>query len=258
MAIEKQNEQRLEDLHKRRARGKRGGGRNKIASQHEKGKLTARERIDFFLDPDTFEELDPFVTHWSGDTGPEGRKYDGDSVVTGFGKGGGRLTYIYAQDFTVFGGSLSEASAEKICKVMDLSMKNGAPVIGLTDSGGAGIQEGVVSLAGNGDIFLRNTMASGVVPQISVVLGPCAGGAVYSPAITDFIFLVEEIGQMYITGPSVVEAATGEIVTHEQLGGASTHATTSGVAHFAYSSEEELLIMATIRKYRKNLQKISL
>ena len=241
MAIEKQNEQRLEDLHKRRTRGKRGGGRNKIASQHAKGKLTARERIDFFLDPDTFEELDPFVTHWSGDTGPEGRKYDGDSVVTGFGKVGGRLTYIYAQDFTVFGGSLSEASAEKICKVMDLSINNGAPMIGLTDSGGARIQEGVVSLAGYGDIFLRNTLASGVVPQISVVLGPCAGGAVYSPAITDFIFMVQDIGQMYITGPSVVEAATGEIVTHDQLGGAETHATKSGVAHFAYPSEEECL-----------------
>ena len=241
MAVEKKIKQRLAELHKLRKQGQQGGGEERIQQQHTKGKLTARERIALLLDQDTFEELDPFVTHWSRDLDIEEERYLGDAVVTGYGKIHNRLVYVYAQDFTVFGGSLSEVVAEKICKVMDLAIKSGAPIIGLNDSGGARIQEGVVSLAGYGEIFLRNTLASGVVPQISVILGPCAGGAVYSPGITDFVFMVQGIGQMYITGPDVIKAATGEGVTHEHLGGADSHASHSGVVHFSYASEVECL-----------------
>ncbi|MBI4198802.1 MAG: acyl-CoA carboxylase subunit beta [Chloroflexi bacterium] len=241
MAVEKRIEERLEELNRLREQGHLGGGLKRIEQQHLKGKLTARERLELLLDPGTFQELDPFVTSWAADTEPGSRGYLGDAVVTGFGKINGRSTYVYAQDFTVLGGSLSEAVAEKVNKVMDLAMKNGAPIIGLNDSGGARIQEGVVSLAGYGELFLRNTMASGVVPQISVILGPCAGGAVYSPAITDFVFMVQDLGQMYITGPDVIKAATGEVVSHETLGGAESHATMSGVAHFNSASEQECL-----------------
>ncbi len=241
MAVEKRIEERLEELNRRREQSRLGGGLKRIEQQHAKGKLIARERLELLLDPDTFQELDPFVTGWATDTEPGSRTYPGDAAVTGFGKINGRLTYVYAQDFTVLGGSLSEAAAEKICKVMDLAIKNGAPVIGLNDSGGARIQEGVVSLAGYGELFFRNTLASGVVPQISVILGPCAGGAVYSPAITDFIFMVQGLSQMYITGPDVIKAATGEVVTHEALGGAESHASMSGVAHFSLATEQECL-----------------
>ncbi|PKB64858.1 MAG: methylmalonyl-CoA carboxyltransferase [SAR202 cluster bacterium Io17-Chloro-G3] len=241
MAVEKKIKERLTELRKLREKGKQGGGKDRLKQQHARGKLTARERIDLLLDKGTFEELDPFVTHWSQDIEVKEEIYLGDAVVTGYGKLHDRLVYVYAQDFTVYGGSLSEVVAEKICKVMDLAMKNGAPIIGLNDSGGARIQEGVVSLAGYGDIFLRNTLASGVVPQISVILGPCAGGAVYSPGITDFVFMVDGIGQMYITGPDVIKAATGEEVTHEELGGANSHAIHSGVAHFMHSTEIECL-----------------
>ena len=241
MAVEKKIKERLAELRKRREKSKLGGGEEKIKQQHAKGKLTAQERIDLLLDKGTFEEIDPFVTHWSRDLAGKEDLFLGDAVVTGFGKIHNRLVYVYSQDFTVFGGSLSEVVAEKICKIMDMALKTGAPIIGLNDSGGARIQEGVVSLAGYGEIFLRNTLASGVVPQISVILGPCAGGAVYSPAITDFVFMVKGIGQMYITGPDVIKAATGEVVTHEALGGADSHAIHSGVAHFSHASEAECL-----------------
>ena len=239
MAVEKEVGGQGEHLRELREQSKLGGGERRIEQQHQKGKLTARERIAALLDPDTFEELDPFVLHRATEFGLADQKVLGDAVVTGYGYVNGRLTYIYAQDFTVLGGSLSEAVADKICKVMDLAMRSGAPIVGLNDSGGARIQEGVDSLAGYGEIFLRNTRASGVVPQISVILGPAAGGAVYSPAITDFIFMVKGIGQMYITGPDIVKSVTGEEVTHEELGGASGHASKSGVAHFALDSEEE-------------------
>ncbi len=214
-----------------------GGGESRIKSQHEKGKLTARERIDLLLDEGTFQEIGMFVTHRSTDFGMEKEKYLGDGVVTGYGKINGRLVYVFSQDFTVFGGSLSETHAEKICKIMDLAMKNGAPIIGLNDSGGARIQEGVVSLGGYADIFYRNTISSGVIPQISAIMGPCAGGAVYSPAITDFILMVEQSSYMFVTGPNVVKTVTHEEVSSETLGGAETHATKSGVTHFACSSE---------------------
>ncbi|MBI2916676.1 MAG: acyl-CoA carboxylase subunit beta [Chloroflexi bacterium] len=232
---------RLAELGKLREQSRLGGGAKRIEQQHARGKLTARERIDLLLDRGSFQELDPFVTHRATEFGLGEQKPPGDAVVTGYGKVDGRTVFVFSQDFTVFGGSLSEAVAEKICKVMDLAMKNGAPVVGLNDSGGARIQEGVVSLKGYGDIFLRNTLASGVVPQISVIMGPCAGGAVYSPAITDFIFMVRGTGQMYITGPDVIKAVTGEEVTHEQLGGADAHASRSGVAHFAIDSEQACL-----------------
>tara|TARA_B100001123_G_scaffold195948_1_gene223329 strand:- start:2155 stop:3744 length:1590 start_codon:yes stop_codon:yes gene_type:complete len=232
---------KLRDLESKRSTAMLGGGQQRVDQQHDRGKLTARERINLLLDKDSFEEIDTFVTHRSSDFGIGERQYLGDAVVTGYGEIEGRLTYIYAQDFTVFGGSLSEVVAEKICKIMDMAMKNGAPVIGLNDSGGARIQEGVWSLAGYGNIFLRNTLASGVIPQISVIMGPSAGGAVYSPAITDFIFMVENIGQMYITGPDVIKAVTGEEITHEALGGATAHSEISGVAHFTNSSEEQTL-----------------
>src|SRR5467141_4855440 len=231
--------EKLELLQQRRAESQLGGGAERIKTQHEKGKLTARERLDALLDRGTFVELDRFVTHRSVDFGLADEKYLGDGVVTGYGRIDGRLAYVFAQDFTVFGGSLSEAHAEKICKVMDLAVQNGAPVVGLNDSGGARIQEGVASLGGYADIFLRNTLASGVVPQISAILGPCAGGAVYSPAITDFVFMVKNTSYMFVTGPDVIKAVTHEAVTAEELGGAATHGGTSGVAHFSTDGEDE-------------------
>ncbi len=214
-----------------------GGGNERIESQHKKGKLTARERIHFLLDEGSFEEIGMLVTHRSTDFGMEREKYLGDGVVTGYGTINGRLTYVFSQDFTVFGGSLSETHAEKICKLMEMAMKNGAPLIGLNDSGGARIQEGVVSLGGYADIFYRNVQASGVIPQLSAIMGPCAGGAVYSPAITDFILMVENTSYMFVTGPNVVKTVTHEVVTSEELGGANTHATKSGVTHFACANE---------------------
>jgi propionyl-CoA carboxylase beta chain len=214
-----------------------GGGQSRIDKQHEKGKLTARERIELLLDPGSFEEVDRLVVHRSHDFGLEKQKILGDGVVTGYGKIDGRLVYVFSQDFTVFGGSLSETFAEKICKIMDMAMKNGAPVIGLNDSGGARIQEGVVSLGGYADIFYRNVRASGVIPQISAIMGPCAGGAVYSPALTDFIFMVENTSYMFVTGPNVVKTVTQEEVTSEELGGAKTHAVKSGVTHFTAANE---------------------
>ncbi len=219
----------------------RGGGEERIARQHEAGKLTARERLELLLDPGSFVELDRFKTHRCADFGMEKQKIPGDGVVTGYGLVEGRQVFVFAQDFTVFGGSLSGAYAEKICKVMDRAMEVGSPVIGLNDSGGARIQEGVVSLAGYADIFLRNTLASGVVPQLSVIMGPCAGGAVYSPAITDFIFMVKDTSYMFITGPEVIKTVTHEEVTKEDLGGARAHAQRSGVAHFTYDNEEATL-----------------
>jgi acetyl-CoA carboxylase carboxyltransferase component len=220
-----------------------GGGEARIKSQHARGKLTARERLDLLLDKGSFVELDRFVTHRSHDFGMEEQQILGDGVVTGYGTIDRRLVFAYSQDFTVFGGSLSETQAEKICKVMDLAMKNGAPIIGLTDSGGARIQEGVLSLAGYADIFLRNTLASGVVPQISVVMGPCAGGAVYSPALTDFIVMVKNTSYMFVTGPEVVKTVTHEEVSAEALGGAETHASLSGVTHFAADGEEDAIFL---------------
>ncbi|MES2655312.1 MAG: acyl-CoA carboxylase subunit beta [Bacteroidota bacterium] len=214
-----------------------GGGIDRIASQHKKGKLTARERLHFLFDEGTFEEIGAFVMHRSKDFGMENQQFLGDGVITGYGNINGRLVYAFSQDFTVFGGSLSETHAEKICKLMDLAMKNGAPLIGLNDSGGARIQEGVVSLGGYADIFYRNTMASGVIPQISAIMGPCAGGAVYSPAITDFIMMVENTSYMFVTGPNVVKTVTHEEVSSEDLGGASVHSTKSGVAHFTAANE---------------------
>lgn len=214
-----------------------GGGQVRIDSQHKKGKLTARERIHFLVDEGTFEEIGMLVTHRSTDFGMEQEKYLGDGVITGYGTVNGRLTYIFSQDFTVFGGSLSETHAEKICKIMEMAMKNGAPIIGLNDSGGARIQEGVVSLGGYADIFYRNVQASGVIPQLSAIMGPCAGGAVYSPAITDFTLMVENTSYMFVTGPNVVKTVTHEEVSSEELGGASTHATKSGVTHFACATE---------------------
>ena len=231
----------LDELKRRHLEAEAAGGQKRIERQHQAGKLTARERISFLLDEGTFEEVDKFVVHRCSDFGMGERKIPGDGVVTGYGKIDGRLIYVFAQDFTVFGGSLSETYAAKICKIMDLAMKMGAPVIGLNDSGGARIQEGVVSLAGYADIFLRNTLASGVIPQISAILGPCAGGAVYSPAITDFIFMVHGSSYMFITGPEVIKTVTQEQVNKSELGGATTHSSTSGVAHFAASSEEECL-----------------
>jgi propionyl-CoA carboxylase beta chain len=233
--------EKLQALEQKRAEAEQGGGVERIAAQHGKRKMTARERLDALLDPGSFVELDRFVTHRSSDFGLENEKYLGDGVVTGHGKIDGRLVFVFAQDFTVFGGSLSEANAEKICKVMDHAVKVGAPIIGLNDSGGARIQEGVASLGGYANIFLRNTLASGVVPQISAVLGPCAGGAVYSPAITDFVFMVRGLSYMFVTGPNVVKTVTHEDVTFEQLGGAEVHGGVSGIAHFVHDSEADSL-----------------
>ncbi len=236
----------VKTLREMKEKSRLGGGERRIQDQHEKGKLTARERLDVLLDPGTFVEIDALVEHRSSDFGLQEQKIPGDGVVTGSGKIFGRLVFIFSQDFTVFGGSLSEAHAEKICKIMDMALKVGAPVIGLNDSGGARIQEGVVSLGGYADIFLRNTLVSGVIPQISAVLGPCAGGAVYSPAITDFVFMVQNTSYMFVTGPNVVKTVTHEDVSFEDLGGAMTHASKSGVAHFA--SENELECLRSVRK----------
>src|SRR5215211_374629 len=236
----------LDQLHHRQALAEQGGGPARVAQQHKKGKLTARERLDLLLDEGSFVELDRFVTHRSTDFGLDRQVVPGDGVVTGSGRIDGRLVYVFSQDFTVFGGSLSEAHAEKICKIMDLALKTGAPVIGLNDSGGARIQEGVASLGGYADIFLRNTLVSGVIPQLSIILGPCAGGAVYSPAITDFIFMVRGVSYMFVTGPNVVKTVTHEDVSFEDLGGADVHGETSGIAHRVSASEPECL--AAIRE----------
>ena len=237
-------EEQTERLLALRRQATLGGGEERIAQQHERGKLTARERLDLLLDDGSFVEFDAFVTHRATDFGLESQRYLGDGVVTGHGTIDGRLVFVYSQDFTVFGGSLSEAHAEKICKMMDLAVRVGAPIIGLNDSGGARIQEGVVSLGGYAEIFLRNTLASGVVPQISLIMGPCAGGAVYSPAITDVTIMVEGTSYMFVTGPEVVRAVTHEDVDREHLGGASVHSTISGVAHLAAADEAQALALA--------------
>ena len=232
---------KFEILEQKKAEALLGGGEKRIAAQHKKGKLTARERINILLDEGSFEEIGMFVSHRCTDFGMENEQYLGDGVVTGYGTIHGRLVYVFSQDFTVFGGSLSETHAEKICKIMDMAMENGAPVIGLNDSGGARIQEGVVSLGGYADIFYKNTRASGVIPQLSAIMGPCAGGAVYSPAITDFILMVEQSSYMFVTGPNVVKTVTHEEVTSEELGGAQTHASKSGVTHFACINEVDCI-----------------
>ncbi len=232
----------LEELERRRAAARLGGGQRRIDAQHAKGKLTARERIELLLDEGSFEEFDMFVTHRCAEFGMEADRPAGDGVVTGWGTINGRMVYVFSQDFTVFGGSLSETHAGKICKIMDMAMQNGAPVIGLNDSGGARIQEGVASLAGYAEVFQRNIMASGVVPQISVIMGPCAGGAVYSPAMTDFIFMVRGSSYMFVTGPDVVRTVTNEVVTAEELGGAATHTGKSSVADGAFENDVEALI----------------
>ena len=232
---------KIDLLNSKVAEANKGGGENRIQAQHKKGKLTARERIHFLLDEGSFEEIGQLVTHRSTNFGLEKQKFLGDGVVTGYGTVNSRLVYIFAQDFTVMGGSLAEAHAQKICRIMDLAMKNGAPVIGLNDSGGARIQEGVVSLGGYADIFYKNTQASGVIPQLSAIMGPCAGGAVYSPALTDFIMMVEDTSYMFVTGPNVVKTVTHEEVTSEELGGASTHSSKSGVAHFSCANEVDLI-----------------
>jgi len=234
-------EEKIKELERRRREAELGGGPERIAQQHAKGKMTARERVNYLLDKDSFEEIDQFVVHRCHDFGMEEKKIPGDGVVTGYGTINGRLVFVFSQDFTVFGGSLSGAFGEKVCKIMDLALNSGAPVIGLNDSGGARIQEGVVSLGSYGEIFKRNVMASGVIPQISVNMGPCAGGAVYSPALTDFIIMVKETSNMFITGPEVIKSVTAEEVTPEELGGAMTHNTKSGVAHFAEDSDQAAL-----------------
>ena len=238
--------EKLDLLERRRAAAELGGGAARLEAQHAKGKLSARERLDLLLDDGSFTEFDRFAVSRSADGNGDGEPIYGDGMVTGHGRIDGRLVYVFSQDFTVFGGSLSETHAEKICKIMDLAARNGAPVIGLNDSGGARIQEGVVSLGGYADIFLRNTLSSGVIPQISVILGPCAGGAVYSPAITDFIYMVRGTSYMFVTGPNVVKTVTHEDVSMEQLGGADTHASVSGVAHFVHDSE--LACLAAVRE----------
>jgi propionyl-CoA carboxylase beta chain len=232
----------LRQLEEKRAAARSGGGERRVAAQHAKGKLTARERLDLLFDPGSFEEWDMFVEHRSSDFGMEEQKIPGDGVVTGYGQVNGRTVFAFSQDFTVFGGSLSEAHAEKICKVMDQAMKVGAPIVGLNDSGGARIQEGVASLAAYAEVFQRNVLASGVVPQVSLVMGPCAGGAVYSPAMTDFIFMVKDSSYMFVTGPDVVKTVTQETVTQEELGGAVTHTTRSGVADLAFENDVEALL----------------
>jgi propionyl-CoA carboxylase beta chain len=236
-------QEKLEHLRRMNAEAEAGGGAERREREHKAGKLTARERVELLLDESTFEELDKFVRHRSTDFGMDQQRPAGDGFVIGFGRIGGRLVYVFAQDFTVFGGSLSETNALKICKVMDLAMRAGAPLIGLNDSGGARIQEGVMSLAGYADIFLRNTLASGVIPQISAIMGPCAGGAVYSPAITDFIFMTRETSYMFVTGPDVIKTVTHEEVTKQELGGAMTHNVTSGVAHFVASDDRDCVAM---------------
>lgn len=236
------NDPKMDELLSKKAQAYRGGGEERIEAQHQRGKLTARERINLLLDKGSFRELDSFVLHRTTDFGLDQQKYLGDSVITGWGTVAERLVYVFSQDFTVFGGSLGEAHAEKICKIMDMAMKNGAPIIGLNDSGGARIQEGVISLGGYADIFLRNTLASGVIPQISVIMGPCAGGAVYSPALTDFIIMVRNSSYMFITGPDVVKTVTHEEVSFEELGGADVHGEISGVSHLSANSEADALM----------------
>jgi propionyl-CoA carboxylase beta chain len=243
MAVNQKHRDRLEELRRRSAEAEAGGGPERRERQHKQGKLGARERIELLLDEGSFEELDKFVTHHCQDFGMEQQKPAGDGFITGYGRIDGRLVYVFAQDFTVFGGSLSEANASKITKIMDLAMRQGAPVIGLNDSGGARIQEGVMSLAGYAEIFLRNTLASGVIPQISAIMGPCAGGAVYSPAITDFIFMTRDTSYMFVTGPDVIKTVTHEEVTKHELGGAMTHNATSGVAQFIAGDDAECLAM---------------
>ena len=233
----------MEELRRISGEAEAGGGAERREREHQAGKLTARERIHLLLDEGSFEELDKFVRHRCSDFGMAEQRPVGDGFVTGFGRVQGRLVYVFAQDFTVFGGSLSETNAQKICKIMDLAMRSGAPVIGLNDSGGARIQEGVASLAGYADIFLRNTLASGVIPQISAVMGPCAGGAVYSPAITDFIFMTRDTSYMFVTGPDVIKTVTHEEVTKQELGGAMTHNEKSGVAHFVSRDDADCLAM---------------
>lgn len=235
-----------DELEKRRAEARLGGGQHRIDSQHKKGKLTARERVQLLLDYDSFEEFDMFVSHRCTDFGMEENQIAGDGVVTGWGTINGRLVYVFSQDFTVFGGSLSETHAQKICKIMDMAMQNGAPIIGLNDSGGARIQEGVASLAGYAEVFQRNILASGVVPQISVIMGPCAGGAVYSPAMTDFIFMVQDTSYMFVTGPDVVKTVTNEVVSAEELGGAEAHTTRSSVADAAF--QNDIVALAEVRR----------
>src|SRR4029450_11917080 len=232
----------IEQLGAKRAHARVGGGEKRIEAQHAKGRLTARERLTVLLDPGSFEEVDMYVEHNCVDFGMETQKVPGDGVVTGSGTINGRLVYVFAQDFTVFGGSLSERHAGKICKVMDMAMKGGAPVIGLNDSGGARIQEGVASLAGYAEVFQRNVLASGVVPQISLIMGPCAGGAGYSPAVTDFIFMWKDSSYMFVTGPDVVKTVTNEVVTQDELGGAVTHTTKSGVADVAFENDIDALL----------------
>lgn len=231
----------IRKIEERREKAKLGGGEKRIEAQHKKGKLTARERIDVLLDPGSFNEYDTFVEHQCVDFGMDKQKITGDGVITGYGTINGRLVYLFSQDFTTFGGSLSKMHAQKICKIMDQAVLVGAPVIGLNDSGGARIQEGVDSLGGYADIFLRNVSASGVVPQISLIMGPCAGGAVYSPALTDFTFMVKDSSYLFVTGPDVVKAVTNEDITQEELGGAKTHTTKSGVAHLAFDNDIEAL-----------------
>ncbi|MBI4293408.1 MAG: acyl-CoA carboxylase subunit beta, partial [Betaproteobacteria bacterium] len=233
----------IRQLDEKRALARLGGGKKRIEAQHAKGKLTARERLELLLDPDSFEEWDMFVEHRCSDFGMADQKVPGDGVVTGYGTVNGRLVFVFSQDFTVFGGALSEAHAEKICKIMDHAMKSGAPVVGLNDSGGARIQEGVASLGGYAEVFQRNVLASGVVPQISMIMGPCAGGAVYSPAMTDFIFMVKDTSYMFVTGPEVVKTVTHEEVSAEELGGAVTHSSRSGVADLAFENDVEALMM---------------
>jgi propionyl-CoA carboxylase beta chain len=234
---------KIKELRDLKVQSRQGGGEERVQAQHARGRMTARERIDVLLDKGSFREVDAFVVHRTNDFGLDQQKYLGDSVVTGWGTIDGRLVYTFSQDFTVFGGSLGESHAEKICKILDMAMKNGAPVIGLNDSGGARIQEGVVSLGGYADIFLRNTLASGVIPQISAIMGPCAGGAVYSPALTDFIFMVRNSSYMFVTGPEVVKTVTHEEVSFEDLGGASVHSETSGVCHVSADSEADALYL---------------
>src|SRR5580693_2476034 len=243
MTTHRKHHDRLEELRKLNAEAEAGGGAERREREHKQGKLSARERVDLLLDEGSFEELDKFVRHQSHDFGMESQRPPGDGFITGYGRIAGRLVYVFAQDFTVFGGSLSEANASKIIKIMDLAMRAGAPLIGLNDSGGARIQEGVKSLAGYAEIFLRNTLASGVIPQISAIMGPCAGGAVYSPAITDFIFMTRDTSYMFVTGPDVIKTVTHEEVTKQELGGAMTHNATSGVAHFISRDDAECLAM---------------
>jgi propionyl-CoA carboxylase beta chain len=238
----KTTEEKLRELRERRKSALLGGGEERIKKIHDAGRLTARERINVLFDPGTFQELGVFVTHRCADFGMDKQRITGDGVVAGHGKVNGRLTYAFAQDFTVFGGTMSEANASKICRLMDLAMENGAPIIGLNDSGGARIQEGVASLGGYADVFLRNTLASGVIPQVSAIMGPCAGGAVYSPAITDFVIMVDHTSHMFVTGPNVIKAVTNEEVTFEELGGARTHSTKSGVAHFMAKNDQDCIL----------------